>query len=140
MLSLSYILDMVACGLDVSPDCGTRAVHDRLIELFPRRVVGHPVVWPPHSPDLTPFDFLFRGYIKSTVYTTPPRTLHPGTPHPGTPHLHGHHTPGHHTPGHHTPGHHTSTDTTPRDTTPPRNTESERTATPHSLPIIYLCL
>ena len=57
----------------------TRAVHDRLEELFPNRVVGlgHNVPWPPRSPDLTAADFFLWGYLKQQVYGTgvPPRNL-----------------------------------------------------------------
>ena len=58
-------------------DHRSRAVHDRLQELFPNRVVGigHAPEWPPRSPDLTPLDFFFWGYVKSQVYQTPPTTL-----------------------------------------------------------------
>jgi len=31
---------------------------------------GQPTSWPPHSPYLSPFDFLFLGYIKSKVYSS----------------------------------------------------------------------
>lgn len=30
-----------------------------------------PVAWPPRSPDLTPLDFYFWGYMKDAVYKTP---------------------------------------------------------------------
>lgn len=36
---------------------------------------GGPVAWPPRSPDITPLDFYFWGFIKSLVYITPPETL-----------------------------------------------------------------
>jgi hypothetical protein len=37
---------------------------------FPNQWVerGEPIPWPPHSPDLTPWDFLFWGYMKDNVY------------------------------------------------------------------------
>lgn len=33
------------------------------------------MAWPPRSPDITPLDFYFWGFIKSLVYITPPETL-----------------------------------------------------------------
>ena len=30
--------------------------------------------WPPHSPDLNPFDFYLWGYLKDRVYTSLPKT------------------------------------------------------------------
>ena len=52
-------------------------VHDRLQELFPRRVValGHLPEWPPRSPDLTPLDYFLWGYVKYRVFLTPPTSL-----------------------------------------------------------------
>lgn len=40
---------------------------------FPERWIGRngPVSWPPRSPDITPLDFFFWGYIKGLVYRTP---------------------------------------------------------------------
>ena len=54
------------------------AVCNHLQQLFPNRVVGlgHPVEWPPRSPDLTPLDIWLWGDVKSKVYSEgPPRTL-----------------------------------------------------------------
>ena len=55
----------------------TRAVRDRLIELFRRNVIslGHDIEWPARSPDLTPLDFFLWGYLKGKVYMTPPNNL-----------------------------------------------------------------
>ena len=53
-------------------------VRNRLQELFPNRVIalGHPVEWPPRSPDLTPLDFWLWGDVKAKVYSQgPPGTL-----------------------------------------------------------------
>ncbi|KAJ4445865.1 hypothetical protein ANN_12550 [Periplaneta americana] len=36
---------------------------------------GGPIVWPPRSPDLTPLDLFFWGYVKDKVYATPVRDL-----------------------------------------------------------------
>ena len=50
------------------------AVHNRLQELFPNRVVGlgHAVEWPPRSPDLIPLDFWIWGDVKAKVYEQGP--------------------------------------------------------------------
>ena len=37
--------------------------------------MGHPIEWPPRSPDLTLLDFFLWGYIKSEVYRTPLASL-----------------------------------------------------------------
>ena len=63
---------------DGAPCHRARVVNRRLQELFPGRVVGlgHPVEWPPRSPDLTPLDFFLWGYLKARVlYRTPPANL-----------------------------------------------------------------
>ncbi|GBN33318.1 hypothetical protein AVEN_1097-1 [Araneus ventricosus] len=38
---------------------------------FPYRWIGHgsPIAWPPISPDISPLDFFFWGYIKDKVYS-----------------------------------------------------------------------
>jgi hypothetical protein len=38
---------------------------------FPRRCIGRGgwKQWPPRSPDLTPLDFYFWGYVKQTIYS-----------------------------------------------------------------------
>lgn len=48
-------------------------VREHLNECFPQRWIGRagPTAWPPRSPDLTPLDFFFWGYIKNIVYKTP---------------------------------------------------------------------
>ncbi|GFW98498.1 DUF4817 domain-containing protein [Trichonephila clavipes] len=45
--------------------------------LFPQRWIGRdgPIAWPPRSPDLTPLDFFFWGYVKYTVYGTQVNSL-----------------------------------------------------------------
>lgn len=45
--------------------------------VFPARWIGRrgSVEWPPRSPDLTPCDFFFWGYLKSKVYTNRPQNL-----------------------------------------------------------------
>ena len=44
---------------------------------FPGQWIGRrgPIEWPPRSPDMTPMDFFFWGYLKSVVYRNRPRTL-----------------------------------------------------------------
>jgi len=32
-------------------------------------------LWPPHSPDLTPHDYVLWGYLKVRVYRNKPRTI-----------------------------------------------------------------
>ena len=53
------------------------AVRNRLAEVFGHRVIAlyHDVEWPPRSPDLTCCDFFLWGYLKSKVFTTPPRDI-----------------------------------------------------------------
>jgi hypothetical protein len=46
-------------------------VRTALDERFPGRWIGRggPINWPPRSPDSTPLDFFFWGYIKDIVYS-----------------------------------------------------------------------
>ena len=48
-----------------------------LREIFPQHTISRigDIAWPPRSPDLTVPDFFLWGYLKSTVYTTKPRTM-----------------------------------------------------------------
>ena len=41
-------------------------------DTFPERWIGRdgPIPWPPRFPDITPFDFFLRGYVKNIVYRT----------------------------------------------------------------------
>ena len=50
---------------------GVLRLKNFLNEKFPNRWVGRdgPIHWSARSPDLTPLDFFFLGYIKSLVYT-----------------------------------------------------------------------
>lgn len=54
-----------------------RAVKDYLNAMFPGRWIGlgGPRLWPPRSPDLTPMDFYFWGFIKSLVYLDEPASI-----------------------------------------------------------------
>ncbi|KAJ4433406.1 hypothetical protein ANN_15665 [Periplaneta americana] len=47
------------------------------VDVFPGRRIGRtgPIRWPPRSPDLTPLDFFFWGFIKDRVYATKPHTI-----------------------------------------------------------------
>ena len=53
-------------------------VQVRLRELSGHRVIVlyEDVEWPPRSPDITPCDLFFWGYLKNKVYTSPPNDLH----------------------------------------------------------------
>jgi hypothetical protein len=50
-------------------------VTEFLDETFPRRWIwrGGWKQWPPRSPDLTPLDFYFWGYVKQIVYSSVPQ-------------------------------------------------------------------
>lgn len=52
-------------------------VREFLDQEFPNRWIGRdgPIAWPPRSPDLTPLDFFFWGYVKDCVFNTPVRDL-----------------------------------------------------------------
>ena len=45
--------------------------------MFGNRIVAlhHAVEWPSSSPDLTPGDFFLWGYLKSKLYTSPPKDI-----------------------------------------------------------------
>ena len=44
---------------------------------FPGRWIGRdgPTPWPPRSPDITPLDFFFWGYVKTQTYMSPIKDL-----------------------------------------------------------------
>jgi len=46
-------------------------------QLFPNKVISRrgDIPWPQRSPDLTPMDFFLRGYLKSKVFETNPRSI-----------------------------------------------------------------
>ncbi|EZA58004.1 hypothetical protein X777_02012, partial [Ooceraea biroi] len=52
-----------------------------LNEVFPRRWIGRRNQneggedWPPRSPDLSPLDYYFWGYLKSKVHETKPQSI-----------------------------------------------------------------
>jgi transposase len=52
-------------------------VREFLNQAFPETWIGRrgPVAWPPRSPDLTPLDFFFWGFIKHIVFASQPTDL-----------------------------------------------------------------
>lgn len=61
--------------LDGAPAHFARIIRDYLNENYPRWIGrGGPVAWPPRSPDLTPLDFYFWGFMKQKVYAVPIET------------------------------------------------------------------
>ena len=65
------------CAQDGAPAHQLIAVRNRLLEIFKNPVIAlhFPVEWPPRSPDLTPCDYFFWGYLKDKVYRTPPQNI-----------------------------------------------------------------
>jgi hypothetical protein len=61
---------------DGAPSHYVVTVREWLDEKFPDRWIGRrgPFDWPARSPDLTPCDFFLWGYLKDTVFQTPPTT------------------------------------------------------------------
>lgn len=58
--------------LDGAPAHFARTVRDYLNENYSQWIgKGGPIAWPPRSPDLTPLDFYFWGYMKQKVYAVP---------------------------------------------------------------------
>lgn len=63
---------------DGAPAHRSRAVTQYLNNRFPNRWIGmgsRVQEWPPRSPDLTPLDFYFWGYIRDIVYSQKPTTV-----------------------------------------------------------------
>lgn len=62
---------------DGAPPHNSQNVSNFLDNRFGRSWIGNrgPVRWPARSPDLTPLDFYFWGYLKGQVYTEEPRSL-----------------------------------------------------------------
>ena len=55
-----------------------RSVRVLLNRVLQQRWIGratkgdnHPLPWPPHLPDLTPYDFFLWGFVKDSVYVPP---------------------------------------------------------------------
>lgn len=61
---------------DGAPAHNTQRVSLALYQLFDDRWIGNngPILWPARSPDLTPLDFFFWGYLKNKVFSVPPTT------------------------------------------------------------------
>jgi hypothetical protein len=55
----------------------SHVTRDFLSEHFHERIIGRGFqwFWPPRSPDITPCDFWFWGYIKYNVYRSDPQSL-----------------------------------------------------------------
>lgn len=55
---------------DSAPPHNSQAVAGLLTQLFHDRWISTrgPVLWPPRSPDLTPLDFYFWGFLKNEIY------------------------------------------------------------------------
>ena len=62
---------------DGAPAHRADIVQDLLQEIFPGRVItcDEDNDWPARFPDLTLCDFFLWGYIKSKIFTSPPRSL-----------------------------------------------------------------
>lgn len=66
---------------DGAPPHWSKKVRDWLNEVFPGRWIGRGgpqdsnIPWPPRSPDLTPMDYFFWGFIKSKVYVRNYRSI-----------------------------------------------------------------
>lgn len=55
---------------DGAPPHNTYVVGNLLTELFGQRWLATrgPILWPPRSPDITPLDFYFWGFLKNKIY------------------------------------------------------------------------
>ena len=64
--------------LDGAPAHFSKEAREWLDTTFPNRWIGRGsefVQWPPRSPDLTPLDFFFWGFVKGETYKYAPKTL-----------------------------------------------------------------
>ena len=91
MLQLFIIPDLQASNLlnnntwflmDGAPVHYSNLVLEFVNDTFPNQWIGRgthdypaPISWPPRSPDITPLDFFYWGYLKDNVYTTHHPTL-----------------------------------------------------------------
>lgn len=69
--------DNVYFQQDGAPPHYARDARDTLNIEFPNHWIGRrgSIEWPARSPDLNPLDFFLWGHLKSTVYTSQPRSL-----------------------------------------------------------------
>ena len=66
-------IDGIIFQQDGSPVHWARIVRQSLNQTFPERWIGRdgPTAWPARSPDITPLDFFFWGYVKERVFHEP---------------------------------------------------------------------
>jgi len=69
--------DSVWFQQDGAPPHFALQVRNFLNNTFPERWIGRrgAIEWPPRSPDLSPLDFFFWGYLKDRVYKIKPQNL-----------------------------------------------------------------
>ena len=72
MLQQLQIQDIIWQQDGAPPHFGLQ-VRASLDQQFPGRWIGRagPIPWPARSPDVTPLDFFFWGYVKDCVFRTP---------------------------------------------------------------------
>ena len=70
-------IDNVIFQQDGAPPHWALVVRDSLNENFPNSWIGRdgPTTWPPRSPDVTPLDFFFWGFVKQKVFREPVRDI-----------------------------------------------------------------
>lgn len=75
-LPLQQLLDMWL-QLDGAPAHYSAPVRVWMNNNFPGHWIGRggPVAWPPRSPNLNPLDYFFWGFVKTSVFRTPPLSL-----------------------------------------------------------------
>ena len=71
------VMKKVIYMLDGAVPHYSHVTRDFLSEHFHERIIGRGLqwFWPPRSPDITPCDFWFWGYIKYNVYRSDPQSL-----------------------------------------------------------------
>ena len=77
MLHEQYQGDDFYFQQDGAPQHFALNVRELLESEFPLRWIGRrgAIEWPPRSPNLTPMDFFFRGFVKDKVFARKPRTV-----------------------------------------------------------------
>jgi hypothetical protein len=69
VLQMAHLQPNVFFQQDGAPPHWGLTVRVSLNEIFSKRIgQDGPIPWPPHSPDITPLDFFFWGYIKDQVF------------------------------------------------------------------------